>query len=208
MLPTSTLLCGLLALCVGLTHASIASAFESTPSTSYGNDHGGGDFHLFVSFSHSHSFLAPPCPTFDVYLARDTSPIAVAYVRPRRRFALSVHRGRGRRVGSRRDAVDPQVLRAPAARRNCYGDFIDRVRACAPSLRCTIRRVERCTAPTRSICHRRRRGTGEKRKAAVKFYCLLPLSATLFLFLSFSTNRLGNARKTEMRNLEKCGGGC
>ncbi|XP_029677360.1 calsyntenin-1 [Formica exsecta] len=41
MLPTSTLLCGLLALCVGLTHASIASAFESTPSSSYGNDHGG-----------------------------------------------------------------------------------------------------------------------------------------------------------------------
>ncbi|KYQ52806.1 Calsyntenin-1 [Trachymyrmex zeteki] len=41
MLPqatTSALLCGLLALYVGLTHASIAAAFESTPSSSF--DHG------------------------------------------------------------------------------------------------------------------------------------------------------------------------
>lgn len=37
---TGALFCGLLALlCVGLTHASIAAAFESTPSSSF--DHGG-----------------------------------------------------------------------------------------------------------------------------------------------------------------------
>lgn len=128
MLPrarTSTLLCGLAALCVALTHASIASAFESTPS-SYGNDHGGGDSRLSVPPS-----PRPSCPTFVCAVCPRVSPRIVAYVPP---LHLSLGTGASRRVATRRGAGDPQVRRAPAARRNCYGDFIDRVRACAPSL--------------------------------------------------------------------------
>jgi len=56
MLPQATtgaLLCGLLALYVGLTHASIAAAFESTPSSSF--DHGGDS--IFSLFSPSDQFL-------------------------------------------------------------------------------------------------------------------------------------------------------
>jgi len=73
MLPQATtgaLLCGLLALYVGLTHASIAAAFESTPSSSF--DHGGDSvFSLFFSFrirfrtwSRRRHRPTPPCPTF------------------------------------------------------------------------------------------------------------------------------------------------
>lgn len=70
MLPqatTAALLCGLLALCVGLTHASIAAAFESTPSSSF--DHG-GDFVCLFRFSLS-PFVSPPppCSTFAIWFA-------------------------------------------------------------------------------------------------------------------------------------------
>jgi len=88
MLPSrvtaNALLCGLLALCVGFTHASIASVFEpSTPSSTYGNDHGGDEFIRFaVLFAATAAaaaaaaaavvarppflsrVLALPCPTF------------------------------------------------------------------------------------------------------------------------------------------------
>lgn len=75
-------------------------------------------------------------PPRRVSLVKDgaRSPIVVAYVSnvirgtstSRTSYVMS------RRVASCRG--DPQVPVAPAARRNCYGNFIDRVRVCAPSL--------------------------------------------------------------------------
>lgn len=84
--------CLLVYLCVGFTHANFAAVFESTPPSSYGNDHGGDFKYLFLPCLLLSFFFSLSLSLFIFCLA---SRRAVPYIR--------------RLPGSRRQASRPIV---------------------------------------------------------------------------------------------------